>query len=86
MNMKRIVAIFLFASAMTLWLPCQAGAGSEERDVKKPAQNVSEKSRKTKASHQSHVAAAHPERTGSCRDAYCRYSAGCAWWPGAPGD
>jgi hypothetical protein len=86
MNIKRIAAVFLFAWVIAPLLSCQAGAGFEERDVKKPTQNVSEKSRKGNVKHQSHVAMAHPEQTGSCRDAYCRYAARCAWWPGAPGD
>jgi len=86
MKMKRLAAVLLFAWAIAPWLSCQAGAGSEERDVKKTAQKVSEKSRKANVKHQSYVVVAHPEQTGSCRDAYCRYSAACAWWPGAPGD
>jgi hypothetical protein len=86
MKMKWIGAVFLFAMAVALSPSCQAGSGSEERDVKKPAQKVSAKSQKTQSIHRSHIAMEHRETPGSCRDAYCRYAAGCAWWPGAPGD
>lgn len=85
MKMKWIAAVFLFALAVAASPFCQAGGGSEERNVKKAAQNVSAKTRKTNVKHQSHVGVGQPEHTG-CRDAYCRYSAACAWWPGAPGD
>jgi hypothetical protein len=85
MKMKWIAAVFLFAFAVVPSPSCQA-SGSEERDVKKPAQNISEKSRKTSVRHQSHIAMQHPERTGFCRDFYCKHSAGSPWWPGAPGD
>jgi len=86
MKMKWIAAVFLFALAVAPSPSCQAGGGSEERDLKKSAQKVSAKSQKTNVTRQSHVIVARAEHTGSCRDAYCRYASGCAWWPGAPGD
>lgn len=86
MKTKQVAVALMLAWTIVPWLSCQAGAGSEERDVKKTAYTGSEKSGKANVKHQSHVAVAHIEHTGSCRDAYCRYSAACAWWPGAPGD
>jgi hypothetical protein len=83
-SMKYFIVGFLFAAALAMSLPCQAGAGPEEKQTLKASSAPVTPS--AKPTHHKHIMQVRSDVDGYCRNSYCARAKNSPWFPAAPGD